>query len=161
MVFRSKLRLWPQIMNNRLLRGLGRSLLVGAIGLMGSSGVQAHMTQVKGDIAGTWHVEPNHNPQAGKPATVWVALTRRGGAVLPLSKANCRLAVYQKPRRSQAQPILRPTLKPINAERYQGIPGATVTFPTVGAYQLTLDCAPKRQGDFAPFQMTHDLTVAR
>ncbi len=161
MVFRSKLGPQPQTMNRRVLHLVGRSLVIGAIGLIGHASVQAHMTQVKGDIAGTWHVEPNHNPQAGKPATVWVALTRRGGKVLPLSAANCRLAVYQKPRRSGAQPIARPPLKAINAERYQGIPGATVTFPKVGAYQLTLDCAPKRQGDFASFQMTHDLTVAR
>ena len=37
----------------------------------------AHNIQVKGDIAGLWHVEPNHSPKAGETARAWVALTRK------------------------------------------------------------------------------------
>jgi hypothetical protein len=121
----------------------------------------AHKVEVVGDVAGTWHIEPNHNPRVGVPARTWVALTRQGGALVPLSQANCQMAVYAKPRRSGDQPILRPTLRAIAAERYQGIPGTDITFPKVGLYQLQLSCTPKTKGSFQPFQMRYDVTVAQ
>lgn len=121
----------------------------------------AHEVEVVGDVAGTWHIEPNHNPKAGTPARTWIALTRRGGAVLPLDQAKCQLAVYSKPRKPGTSPILRPTLKAVSAERYQGIPGADITFPKVGLYQLELSCTPKTAGSFKPFQMKYDVTVTR
>lgn len=121
----------------------------------------AHKVEVVGDVAGTWHIEPNHNPKAGTPARAWVALTRKGGQLVPLNQASCQMAVYAKPRKSRDQPILRPTVKAIAAERYQGIPGADITFPKVGLYQLQLNCSPKTKGSFQPFQMQYDVTVAR
>ncbi|MDX2231837.1 MAG: hypothetical protein NW220_19545 [Leptolyngbyaceae cyanobacterium bins.349] len=121
----------------------------------------AHKTQVVGDIAGIWHIDPNHNPRAGEAARVWVALTRRGGQILPLSQANCQMAVFNQPRNSRSKPILQPSLGPINAERFRGIPGARVTFPRIGQYQLELKCSPLKAGDFQPFRLTYDVTVAR
>jgi hypothetical protein len=122
---------------------------------------QAHKTQVVGDIAGIWHIDPNHNPKAGEPARVWVALTRRGGQIVPLSQTNCQMRVFNLPRRADAKPILQPPLTAINAERYQGIPGTNVTFPRVGLYQLELNCTPQQAGAFRPFRLTYDVTVAR
>lgn len=123
--------------------------------------VQAHEVKVVGDVAGTWHIEPNHNPKVGVPARTWIALTRRGGTILPLDQATCQLAVYARPRKSGAKPVLTPTLTAVSAERYQGIPGADITFPAVGLYQLELNCTPKKTGNFKPFQMRHDVTVTR
>lgn len=119
-----------------------------------------HNVEVVGDVAGTWHIEPDHSPKAGEPAQVWIALTRQGGAILPLEQADCRLSLYNAPRTPEDQPILQPMLEAIAAEQYQGIPGATVTFPKTGLYQFSLDCSPKTAGDFQPFQMTYDVTVA-
>jgi hypothetical protein len=121
----------------------------------------AHKVEVAGDVAGNWHIEPNHNPQVGKPARAWIALTRKGGTLLPLSQASCQLAVYLQPRKADAQPILKPTLKAISAEQYQGIPGADVTFPKIGRYVLELNCKPKVNGNFQPFRMQYEVTVAR
>jgi hypothetical protein len=120
----------------------------------------AHQVQVVAEIAGTWHIEPNHNPKAGVPVLTWIALTRRGGKLLPLNQVNCGLAVYKKPRKSADKPILQPTLTPIAAEKYQDIPGATITFPKVGLYQLELNCSPKGKENFKPFRMQYDVTVA-
>ncbi|MCL6434209.1 MAG: hypothetical protein K6T90_08310 [Leptolyngbyaceae cyanobacterium HOT.MB2.61] len=127
--------------------------------LMGSA--IAHEVEVAGDVAGTWHIEPNHNPKAGISARAWIALTRKGGGLLPLDQAKCQMAVYTKPRKPGAAPILRPPLKAVSAERYRGIPGADITFPNVGLYQLELDCTPKTPGRFKPFQMQYDVTVTR
>jgi|GEM_PF-447457 len=120
---------------------------------------QAHKTQVSGDVAGIWHVEPNHSPKAGEPAQVWIALTQAGGKVIPLSACECRLTVYTG-RTVGEMPLLEPDLQAIAAEHYQGIPGATVTFPSVGAYVLQLTGSPKGDASFQPFTLDYAVTVA-
>ncbi|OKH44891.1 hypothetical protein NIES2101_27480 [Calothrix sp. HK-06] len=143
-----------------LLPNLNRN--IGSIIILASiiSPAAAHNIQVKGDIAGLWHVEPNHSPKAGETARAWVALTRKGGKILPLNEANCNMAVFAKPRKPTDKPILQPTVQAINAEKYQGIPGANIIFPSVGLYQLELDCTPKTENDFRAFSMNYDVTVA-
>jgi hypothetical protein len=121
----------------------------------------SHTVQVVGDVAGMWHVEPNHNPKARVPAQVWVVLTKKGGKLIPLAQATCKMAVYTQPRKIGDRPILQPVVKAISAERYQGIPGASITFPKVGRYEVELGCLPKAQASFKPFQMKHSVTVAQ
>ncbi|MGJ5628004.1 MULTISPECIES: hypothetical protein [Nostoc] len=122
--------------------------------------VLAHNIKLSGDVAGTWHVEPNHSPKAGETARVWIALTRKGGKILPVSEANCQMAVYSQPRKQKDSPVLQPTVQAISVERYQGIPGADVVFPKTGAYQLELGCTPKVESNFKPFQMQYEVIVA-
>ena len=120
----------------------------------------AHNVEIAGDVAGTWHIEPDHNPRAGEPAKVWVALTRKGGEILPLEQANCKLAVYPQPHTEGDQPILQPQLNAIAVEKYQGIPGADLVFPKPGLYEMELSCIPKTAGTFEPFEMQSEVTVA-
>jgi hypothetical protein len=120
----------------------------------------AHNVEMAGDVAGTWHITPDENPKAGEPAQVWIALTRKGGEVLPLEQANCKLAVYPQPNTEGDQPILQPQLKAIAVEKYKGIPGADVVFPSPGLYEMELNCAPKKAGDFAAFEMQSEARVA-
>ena len=70
------------------------------------------------------------------------------------------MAVFSKPRKPTDKPILQPSVQAINAEKYQGIPGANIIFPSVGLYQLELNCTPKTEGDFWAFTMNYDVTVA-
>jgi hypothetical protein len=137
-------------------RTLGWTLLFASL----ISPASAHNIKISGDVAGTWHVEPNHAPKAGEPARVWIVLTRKGGQILPLEQANCQMVVYSQPRKGNDSPVLQPTVKAINAEKYQGIPGADIVFPKTGLYQLELSCTPKTQGSFQPFQLKYDVTVA-
>lgn len=120
----------------------------------------AHNVEMAGDVAGTWHIEPDENPKAGELAKVWIALTRKGGEILPLEQANCNLAVYPQPHTEGAQPILQPQLKAIAAEKYQGIPGADLVFPAPGLYEMELSCAPKVADTFEDFEMQSEVTVA-
>jgi len=120
----------------------------------------AHNVEMAGEIAGTWHISPDENPKAGEPASVWIALTRKGGEVLPLEQANCKLAVFPQPHTEGDQPLLQPPLKAIVAEKYQGIPGADLVFPKPGLYELELSCTPKTAGTFEPFEMQSEVTVA-
>jgi hypothetical protein len=137
-------------------------LLFGAIAVMVTSVAPAiaHKVEISSDVGGTIHLEPNDNPQAGKPTLIWIALTRRGGQTIPLQQCNCQLAVYTQPRQKDATPLLTPSLKPISAEKYQGIPGAEIVFPKPGAYQVELKGTPKAGANFKPFQLTFEAIVA-
>lgn len=122
--------------------------------------VLAHRVEISGDIGGTMHIEPNDNPRAGEPGLTWFALTRPGGERVPLSACDCQLRVFAQPYQPNSLPIQTPPLKPVSAEGYEGIPGAEITFPQVGAYELVLEGKPTTPGDFESFQLRFDVTVA-
>lgn len=121
--------------------------------------VAAHTVQVSGDVAATFHITPNHNPKAGKPAQAWFALTRKGGRLIPLSQCNCQLLIYSQPHTQKAQPLMTPALRAISAERYQGIPGAEIIFPKAGAYELELRGTAKNGASFRPFTLRYTVNV--
>jgi hypothetical protein len=151
------------IVNNISKTVLGTALLMA----VSSTSAIAHNVEVAGDVAGTWHVEPDHNPRSGEPATVWIALTRKGGEVLPLSQASCQLSVFSQPYTEGDKPLLQPELKATLAvsakqravEQYAGIPGADVVFPQPGLYEMELSCTPRAEGTFAAFEMRSPVTV--
>lgn len=120
----------------------------------------AHKVQVAQDVGSTLHVEPNDTPRAGESTLVWFALTRRGGQVIPLEQCNCELSVYTSTSAPNSPPLLTPPLKAISAEQYHSIPGAELRFPKPGAYQLHLSGTPKAEGDFQPFKLKFEVTVA-
>ena len=120
----------------------------------------AHKIETAEDVGATMHIEPEDTPRAGEAAQTWFALTRKGGKIIPLQECDCQLAVYSEPRTAEAKPLAQPSLQPISAERYQGIPGAEITFPKPGAYQLELSGKPVNDANFKPFELKFDVTVA-
>ncbi|MBE9096025.1 hypothetical protein [Tychonema sp. LEGE 07203] len=124
-----------------------------------STSVFAHEVEVSGDVAATFHLEPNHNPRAGETARVWFALTRRGGQIIPLEQCNCKLAVYPKQHKQGDKPLMQPPLKAISAEKYKGIPGADIVFPKAGIYKLELSGTAKNKVSFKPFKLSYTVTV--
>ena len=120
----------------------------------------AHKIETAEDVGATLHIEPNDTPRAGETALAWFALTRKGGKIIPLKECDCRLAVYSEPREAAATPLAKPSLEAVSAERYQGIPGANITFPKPGAYQLEFSGKPANDDSFKPFELKFDITVA-
>jgi hypothetical protein len=120
----------------------------------------AHKIKISGDVGGTLHIEPNDNPQAGKPTQAWFALTRKGGKAIAFKECNCQLAVHAEPHIAGEPPLLEPALKPVTAERYQGTPGAEITFPKPGTYLLELNGKPTKGASFKPFELKFDVVVA-
>jgi hypothetical protein len=120
----------------------------------------AHTVKISVDVGGTVHLEPNDNPRAGEVTQTWFVLTRKGGQIIPLKDCNCQLSVYAEPYAAGEPALLEPRLQPIQAERYQGIPGAEVIFPKPGAYQLQIRGKPVREGNFQPFELKFPVTVA-
>jgi hypothetical protein len=129
--------------------------------LLMSLPVLSHTVEVSGTVGGTIHIEPNDNPRAGQPSQVWFALTQRGGGSIPLSACSCQLALYAQPIRSDSQPLERPILRSVSAEGQRGVPGAEVTFPRAGSYELVLRGRPIQVGQFSEFELRFPVTVAR
>lgn len=121
--------------------------------------VLAHNIEVSDEIAATLHIEPDDNPRSQETVQAWFALTRRGGQIVPLSECNCELRVYSVPRAENAQPILNPTLQAMDAEKYQGIPGADIIFPQPGAYELEISGTAKDGTSFEPFMLSYTVNV--
>jgi hypothetical protein len=128
---------------------IGCKLILLFLLLLPNSTAYAHKVQTTTDVGATLHLEPNDNPRAGEATKTWFALTRRGGKVIPLTECNCQLAVYAEP-----------SLQPVAAEKYKGIPGSEITFPRPGAYLLQLSGKPKKAGSFQPFELKFSVTVA-
>jgi hypothetical protein len=120
----------------------------------------AHNIQTDGTVGATFHIEPDHTPHAGEPATAWFALTTSGGEPLPLSQCDCRLAVYDRAV-NPSVPILTPPLKAIAAEQYRDIPGAEVIFPQAGIYELEISGSPKSDADFEAFSLPQRCLLCR
>ncbi|MDB9491090.1 hypothetical protein PN478_11230 [Dolichospermum circinale CS-534/05] len=123
--------------------------------------VLAHTVKISADVGGTVHLEPNDSPRAGEVTPAWFLLTRKGGQVIPLKDCHCQLAIYAEPHVTGEPALIQPLLKPIQAERYQGIPAGEFIFPKPGAYQLQLSGTPVTAGSFLPFELKFLVTVAR
>jgi hypothetical protein len=133
------------------------SLVVGVVLVAPLAAHEVETAPAK-DVAATFHLDPNHQPKAGKPSRAWFALTRRGGHIIPLAQCACTLAVYAMPRR-QSPPLLKPPLTAVNVEKYRGIPSANIIFPKAGRYTLELVGKAKAGGNFQPFKLSYEVTV--
>ena len=134
-----------------------RSLFI--VSLLGGnilSPAVAHDVQIADDVGATLHIEPNDIARAGAPTALWFALTQAGGKVIPLADCDCTLTLYD----SQNVAVETPSLASISAEGFQDIPGATVTFPDVGAYELVLIGRPQTTTAFSEFELRFEVTVA-
>jgi hypothetical protein len=133
---------------------LGGSLTLSAL-IDLNQPAQAHQVQTRGGVGATLHLEPNDTPRAQEDTLIWLALTQRGGRVIPLEDCDCTLRIYQG-----STLLAQPYLQPITAEGYQDIPSATFLFPAVGTYTLVLKGRPVKEAEFNPFELAYTVTVA-
>jgi hypothetical protein len=130
-----------------------------AIPVLSPIPVAAHTIKTAGDVAVTFHIEPNHNPKAGETATAWFAMTRRGGKSIPLQECHCKLAVYLDSSPENLIQTMSTSLKSISVEQGQDLPGADLIFPQPGLYRLEFSGTPKQEGAFKPFRLTYNVTT--
>jgi hypothetical protein len=146
------------IMNYQILSLKHRLYLSGLITLLLLPlPVWGHKVKTDTQIGATIHFEPDDRPKSLAPTKVWFALTKKGGTAIPLKDCQCQLQIKQLP---SSENIAIPQLQAINAEKYQDIPSATVLFPQPGAYSLELTGQSVKPGDFQPFKLEFDATVA-
>jgi hypothetical protein len=134
--------------------GFGGSVAISSLIELNHS-AQAHQVQTSTTVGATLHLEPNDTPRAQEDTLIWIALTQRGGRVIPLDDCDCILRIYQG-----NTMLAQPYLQPITAEGYQDIPSATFVFPSVGTYTLVLEGRPQNEAEFEPFELVYNVTVA-
>ena len=71
------------------------------------------------------------------------------------------MAVYSQSSPEGEEPLLKPTLEGISPEQYKEIPGAEITFPEAGSYELRLRGKPKSDNSFKPFQLSYTVNVGK
>jgi hypothetical protein len=118
----------------------------------------AHEVQTSEEVGGTIHIEPNDRPVAGKKSRIWIALTKRGGDIIPYVKCNCTMEVRSLTNRNIK---FQPSNSLAVIESYLGIPSKEVTFPEVGRYELKLIGSAKNGEDFPPFELTFLTNVGK
>lgn len=118
----------------------------------------AHEVKTSSEVGGTIHIEPNDRPIAGQRTRIWVALTRRGGTVIPYANCDCRMEVRSlSDRNIRFQPARAPRI----LESILGLPTLEVTFPQIGRYELKLTGSAQNGENFAPFELTFTTNVGR
>lgn len=75
-------------------------------------------------------------------------------------QCNCQLKVFAEPHAPQEPPLLEPTLQPLTAKRYRGVPATEITFPRQGVYQLQLQGKSKSKAGLKAFEFKFNVTVA-
>ena len=118
----------------------------------------AHEVRTSQDVGGTIHIEPSDRPVVGKKSRIWIALTKRGGEMIPYGKCNCRLEVRSLSDRNIKFTVANPLAI---IERYLGLPSMEVTFPQVGRYELKLSGSAREGEDFQPFELTFTANVGK
>jgi hypothetical protein len=118
----------------------------------------AHEVKTSNEVGGTIHIEPNDRPIAGKKSRIWIALTKRGGEIIPYEKCDCRLEVRSLTNKSIKFAV--PKSASI-LDRYLGLPSIEVTFPEVGRYELRLSGSAKGDVDFPDFDLTFSTNVSK
>ncbi|OIP71182.1 MAG: hypothetical protein AUK48_12750 [Oscillatoriales cyanobacterium CG2_30_44_21] len=118
----------------------------------------AHEVKTSAQVGGTIHIEPHDRPVAGKRTRIWVALTKRGGEIIPYAKCNCTMEVRSLTNRNIKFQILN-SFSII--EQVLGLPSKEVIFPEVGRYELKLVGSAKDGEYFSPFELTFTTNVGR
>ena len=118
----------------------------------------AHEVRNSQEVGGTIHIEPNDRPIAGQKSRIWIALTKRGGEIIPYGKCNCRLEVRSLTDRNIKFTVANPLAV---IERYLGLPSMEVTFPQVGRYELRLSGSAREGENFQPFELTFTTNVGK
>jgi hypothetical protein len=118
----------------------------------------AHEVRTSNSVGGTIHIEPNDRPIAGQKSRIWIALTKRGGEIIPYDQCNCRLEVRSLT--NKAVKFIVPRSTSI-IDIYLGLPSIEVTFPEVGRYELRLNGSAKRSADFPDFELIFTTNVGR
>lgn len=118
----------------------------------------AHEVRTSQDVGATIHIDPNDRPIAGQKTRIWIALTKRGGEIIPYEKCNCQMEV-----RSLTDRTIKFTISNSSSilDRFLGLPSLEVTFPQIGRYELKLNGSPRDDADFAPFELTFTTNVGR
>jgi|SRR5690348_2177948 hypothetical protein len=106
----------------------------------------AHQTLVNNNVAVTLHVAPNDEPIAAQEAIVSIPRIATSKGKFAWATCACTMRIFQ----------------PAGAVLLDGpaVPRRTFTFPSAGAYGITVAGRVKRNGKWARFKVTFGIRAA-
>jgi hypothetical protein len=127
---------------------MARTLLIvttvaGAVALaLAVAPAWSHQIASNNGVSVQVHVNPNDEPIAGEPTTVWVVRVKAKDAVFSWKTCRCRLTVFD----SSGTVLLASAAT---------VPKTPVTFPEPKAYGITFAGRVKRKGVWRTFKVTY------
>jgi hypothetical protein len=123
------------------------ALLVGAILAVAVSPAGAHQIASNNGVAVQVHVNPDDEPIAGVPTTVWVVRVKALKATFTWATCRCRMKVFD----SSGTTLLDSSAK---------APKTPVTFPEAKAYGIRFSGRVKRAGHWRLFKVSYAIRAA-
>lgn len=114
--------------------------------------VSAHVLKTNGTVGAVMHVDPDDDPMAGSPSTIYFDFKDTKEHISP-KQCQCTLSIFQKGKEIYSQDLFE------NTANQNFTTEAVYTFPTIGEYTLKVRGTPYIKGDFQPFLLTYDIDV--
>ena len=129
-------------------KALSIALVVGAVLAIAVSPAWAHQIASNNGVAVQVHVNPDDEPIAGVPTTVWVVRVKPPlKATFTWATCRCRLRVFD----SSGTTLLNSSAT---------APRTPVTFPEAKAYGITFSGRVKRAGVWRQFKVSYAIRAA-
>ncbi len=117
--------------------------------------VSAHMLKRDDSIGAVIHVDPDDDPIAGQPSSLYFELKDTSGEFSPQS-CECVVRIKKAGEVLSTFPLYQSTTTTdLNHA------AATYTFPEKGVYTIELSGTPLENGMFSPFTLSYDMRVQR
>jgi hypothetical protein len=132
-----------------MLRGTFIAALVAAASLMVVAPASAHQIASNNGVSVQVHVNPNDEPIAGAPTTIWVVRVKnvKGKGTFSWATCRCQLKVFD----SSGTVIQSGPAKAAQT---------AVTFPEAKAYGITFSGRIKRNGIWKTFKVSYAIRAA-
>ena len=132
-----------------MLRGTFIAALIAAASLMAVAPASAHQIASNNGVSVQVHVNPNDEPIAGAPTTIWVVRVKnvKGKGTFSWATCRCQLKVFD----SSGAVIQSGPAK---------APQTAVTFPEAKAYGITFSGRIKRNGIWKTFKVSYAIRAA-
>ena len=132
-----------------MLRGTFLAALIAAATLMVVAPASAHQIASNNGVSVQVHVNPNDEPIAGAPTTIWVVRVKnvKGKGTFSWATCRCQLKVFD----SSGAVIQSGPAK---------APQTAVTFPEAKAYGITFSGRIKRNGIWKTFKVSYAIRAA-
>lgn len=127
-------------------------LFIACIGNISPAYVLAHETQSDGEIGAILHIDPNDDPVAGEPATLYFEFTDMREK-LNLNSCDCKV-------------VIKKGDSELLNQKFGAADGSSVSavvnynFPEAGIYKAEIKGEPK-SGEFQPFELSFSIRVEK
>jgi hypothetical protein len=128
--------------------------LLGLIVMSAPGVVSAHVLQSDGNIGAVMHIDPNDDPTAGQPSSLYFEFKDKQSK-FGSENCDCQFIVLRQDAQIYTQPLFQ------NAQSNTLNAFVQYTFPTIDVYQIKVTGKPLTPNAFQPFALTYNVRVSR